>query len=110
MTHVAKLPTLLPTDRDAVYVVTGGNRGLGLEHVRQFLEKTDAQVVATTTNSPPSEAKNLRLLADQGNGHRMTVVSLDLSKESSIKVYCSVPNAILSYTCCQRFCVAGSCG
>ena len=86
MTQIAQLPTLLPTDSSAVYVVTGGNRGLGLEHVRQFLEKSDAHVVATTTKSPPSEAHNLKLLKDQGKGHRLTVVTLDLSKESSIKV------------------------
>lgn len=86
MTHISKLPTLLPTDAEAVYVVTGGNRGLGLEHVRQFLEKTQARVVATTTHSPTSDADNLRLLADQGKAHRLTVVTLDLSDESSIKV------------------------
>ena len=86
MTHISKLPTLLPTDAEAVYVVTGGNRGLGLEHVRQFLEKTQARVVATTTHSPTSNADNLRLLADQGKAHRLTVVTLDLSDESSIKV------------------------
>lgn len=86
MTQIAQLPTLLPTDSSAVYVVTGGNRGLGLEHVRQFLEKSDAHVVATTTKSPPSEAHNLKLLKDQGKGHRLTVVTLDLSNESSIKV------------------------
>ena len=86
MTQIAKLPTLLPTDSDAVYVVTGANRGLGLEHVRQFLEKSDAHVVATTTKDPPSEAHNLKLLKDQGKGHRLTVVTLNLSDESSIKV------------------------
>lgn len=86
MTQISKLPTLLPTDSDAVYVVTGGNRGLGLEHVRQFLEKSDAHVVATTTKDPPSEAHNLKLLKDQGKGHRLTVVTLNLSDESSIKV------------------------
>ena len=85
MTQIADLPTFLPTDRDAVYVVTGGNRGLGLEHVRQFLEKTDVQVVATTTKDP-SEAKNLMLFKDQGKGHRLTVFTLDLSDEFSIKV------------------------
>lgn len=85
MTHISELPTLLPTGADAVYVVTGGNRGLGLEHVRQFLEKTQAHVVATTTKSPPSEANNLKLLADQGKSHRLTVGTLDLSDESSIK-------------------------
>ena len=86
MTHVSKLPTLLPTGADAVYVVTGANRGLGLEHVRQFLEKTQAHVIATTRKNPASDASNLRLLADQGKSHRLTVVTLDLSDESSIKV------------------------
>lgn len=89
MTQIAGLPTLLPTDHDAVYVVTGGNRGLGLEHVRQFLEKTDVHVVATTTKAP-SEAKNLMLFKDQGKGHRLTIITLNLSDESSIKVGLSI--------------------
>lgn len=92
MTQLAKLPTILPTDSDAVYVVTGGNRGLGLEHVRQFLEKTDAHVIATTTINPPSAAKNLKLLQDQGKGDRLTVITLDLSDESSIKVGLGITN------------------
>ena len=86
MVHISKLPTLLPTTADAVFVVTGGARGLGLEHVRQFLEKTQVQVVVTTTKKPASNAKNIRALAEQGKGHRLTVVTLDLSDEASIKV------------------------
>ena len=109
MTQIAKLPTLLPTDSAAVYVVTGGNRGLGLEHVRQFLEKSDAHVVATTTKSPPSEARNLQLLKDQGKGHRLTVVTLNLSDESSIKVDLNVTSWSQDEARYLTFHVAGCC-
>ena len=72
-----------------VYVVTGGNRGLGLEHVRQFLEKTDAHVVATTRHV--EAAHNLQYFVQQGKADRLMVVSLDLEDEESIQVALSHP-------------------
>lgn len=82
--HVSKIPVLLPTDEDAVYVVTGANRGIGLEHARQFLEKTKAHVVCTVRKS--STIKHLQAFEEQGHKHRITIVELDTSDESSIKV------------------------
>jgi len=38
-------PTIFSDSPDAVFIVTGGNRGLGLEHVKQFLEKTKVKLV-----------------------------------------------------------------
>lgn len=74
---------LVPTDTSAVYVVTGGNRGLGIEHVKQFLEKTDAKVVATARQ--PSKADALNALAKK-HQERVSVVELDTSSEPSIEV------------------------
>lgn len=82
--HVAKIPQLLPTDADAVFVVTGGNRGLGLEHVRQFLEKTKAHIIVTVRKS--SDTQHLTAFARQGHGKRFTLVHVDASDESSIEV------------------------
>lgn len=67
-----------------MYVITGANRGLGLEHVRQFLEKTDANVVATTRCL--DRAQNLQFFAEQGKEDRLMVVALDLEDEASIEV------------------------
>lgn len=75
---------LIPTDSTAVYIVTGGNRGLGIEHVKQFLEKTDAQVVATARQ--PSEADELNTLSKNYAG-RLSTIELDAGSESSIEVH-----------------------
>ena len=81
--HVAKIPQLLPTDDSAVYMVTGGNRGLGLEHVRQFLEKTKAHIIVTVRKE--SNINHLRAFAKQGHSKRFTLVYVDTSDESSIQ-------------------------
>ena len=74
---------LIPTDNTAVYIVTGGNRGLGLEHVKQFLEKTNAKVVATARQ--PSKADELNTLSKK-YANRLSVVELDTGSETSIEV------------------------
>ena len=82
--HVSKISLKLPVDENAVYVVTGANRGIGLEHARQFLEKTKAHVVCTVRKS--STTKHLQAFDQQGHGHRLSIVELDTSDESSIQV------------------------
>lgn len=82
--HVSKIPALLPTDENAVYVITGANRGIGLEHARQFLEKTKAHVVCTVRKS--SAVKHLQAFEEQGHSHRLLMVELDTMDESSIEV------------------------
>lgn len=75
---------LIPTDNTAVYLVTGGNRGLGIEHVKQFLEKTDAKVIATARQ--PRKADELNSLSKK-YADRLSVIELDTGSESSIEVY-----------------------
>lgn len=82
--HVSKIPKLLPTDENAVYVITGANRGIGLEHARQFLEKTKANVVCTVRKS--STVKHLQAFQEQGHSHRLLMVELDTMNENSIQV------------------------
>lgn len=84
--HVSKIPKLLPTDENAVFVVTGANRGIGLEHARQFLEKTRAHVVCTVRKS--SAVKHLQAFKEQGHSHRLLMVELDTMDEKSIQVKC----------------------
>ena len=77
------ISTVVPTAASAVFLITGANRGLGVEHVRQFLQKSKVKVVATARQ--PAKATELKGLQDQYND-RLTVVELDVADEASIKV------------------------
>ncbi|DBA76074.1 TPA: hypothetical protein ACH3X1_009819 [Trebouxia sp. C0004] len=81
--HVSKIPQLLPADADAVFVITGANRGIGLEQVRQFIEKTKVHVVCTVRKS--SKTDHLRSFARQGHSKQFSVVEMDTSDEASIQ-------------------------
>ncbi len=76
-------PTVVPDSADAVFVVTGGNRGLGLEHVKQFMEKTKVKIVATARQ--PAKADQLNGFLKQYKD-RLSVVELDAGDEASIEV------------------------
>jgi len=54
--------------------ITGANRGIGLEFVRQFLERGE-RVFATARK--PEEADDLKALKDKYPDH-LTVVQLDV--------------------------------
>ncbi|DBA71249.1 TPA: hypothetical protein ACH3X2_011067 [Trebouxia sp. C0005] len=69
-------------DAQSVVVITGSSRGLGLEFVRQLLDKTESQVVATARE--PQKAGALTALAKQQR-NRLKLVALDTGDESSIK-------------------------
>ncbi len=76
-------PTIISDSPDAVFIVTGGNRGLGLEHVKQFLEKTKVQVVATARQPAKADQSNGLLKQHQD---RLSVIELDTSDEASVEV------------------------
>jgi len=62
-------------------LITGANRGLGLEFARQYLAD-DWQVYAACRD--PDSASELRHLAD-GSGHKLRIMALDVTDASSIK-------------------------
>ena len=64
------------------YVVTGASRGLGLECVKQLLDREGVKVVAGARN--PSSASALQ---DLGKAHpdRLKIVKLDQDDEQSTK-------------------------
>ncbi|PSC72929.1 hypothetical protein C2E20_3850 isoform B [Micractinium conductrix] len=62
-------------------VVTGGNRGIGLELFRQLLAKGNT-VVATAQH--PAQADDLQALA-AGAGGRLHVTQLDVSNPASVE-------------------------
>ncbi|KAH8946103.1 hypothetical protein BDL97_12G075700 [Sphagnum fallax] len=66
-----------------VALVQGASRGLGLEFVKQLLERSaEGRVIATCRD--PAGANSLSLLKEQ-HGERLTVLPLDVTKESTIE-------------------------
>lgn len=63
-------------------LITGSNRGIGLELVREYLKQDDTQVFATCRS--PESADDLNQLAAQ-HPQRIIVVSLDVSDRQSIQ-------------------------
>ncbi|KAH6655830.1 hypothetical protein BKA67DRAFT_534736 [Truncatella angustata] len=68
-------------ENTTVYVVTGGNRGLGNGLVRALLKRPDTTVIATVRNEESrqkmeSEATNL----EKGENSKLHIVPLDLSR------------------------------
>ncbi len=61
-------------------LITGANRGLGLEFTRQYLDSGN-RVIATCRN--PSQAETLQGLKSSG-GERLSIHTLDVSNEESI--------------------------
>ena len=68
----------------AVYVVIGGNRGLGLEAVAQLLS-SDSKATVVATARAPEQAEDLQKLIKQYDG-RLKAFKLDASSDASIKV------------------------
>ncbi len=63
------------------YLVTGANRGLGLEFVRQLLARGDAVVACCRE---PAEAKSLNALGDSATGDRLKILALDVTDPAAI--------------------------
>jgi NAD(P)-dependent dehydrogenase (short-subunit alcohol dehydrogenase family) len=70
-------------NRSLRVVITGANRGLGLEFVRRYL-KSGARVVATARD--PEAAQQLRALAEDSDG-RLSVLPLDVASADSITAF-----------------------
>jgi NAD(P)-dependent dehydrogenase (short-subunit alcohol dehydrogenase family) len=62
-------------------LITGSNRGIGLELARQYLERGDTQIFATCRN--PDSAADLHRLAAQNPG-RVQIIQLDVVDNASI--------------------------
>ena len=65
------------------YVISGASRGLGLGLVERVLELQDTRVIAAARN--PGNSEELQTLAKH-TPDRLTLLTLDTSDESSIKV------------------------
>jgi NAD(P)-dependent dehydrogenase (short-subunit alcohol dehydrogenase family) len=63
-------------------LITGANRGIGLEMVERYMARGDAQVFATCRN--PAGATALMALAEQHAG-RLTVLGLDVTDQAAVE-------------------------
>ncbi|CAI5461357.1 unnamed protein product [Closterium sp. Yama58-4] len=67
-----------------VSLVQGASRGIGLELVRQLLQRSsDSHVIATCRN--PAAAAALQELQSSSSGDRLTILPLDVTDEASIE-------------------------
>ncbi|CAE6402167.1 unnamed protein product [Rhizoctonia solani] len=64
------------------YLVVGANRGLGLEFVRQLLQKSGNKVVATYRDASKLEELN-KLTSEPSNVERLNLVQLDMNDDGS---------------------------
>ena len=62
-------------------VITGANRGLGLEFVRQCLSRGDT---VTAGCRHPDDADDLHALRPSGDGDRLRVVEIDVARDASV--------------------------
>ena len=62
-------------------LITGANRGIGLELTRQLLQRDDVHIFATCRT--PERADELKALAERDPG-QVNVLQLDISDESSV--------------------------
>lgn len=69
-----------PTERPAIWFVTGTSRGLGLELVRQLLERGDS-VAATTRSSE----RLLAELGDRADTTRLLPLTVDLRDQAQVE-------------------------
>ena len=75
------MTAFMAADQKHVVLVTGANRGLGLEFVRQYAAER-WQVIAACRS--PKQAKQLQALAAESDG-RIRVVSLDVTDTESVR-------------------------
>ncbi len=71
----------MPSEHPRNVVVTGANRGLGLEFVRRYLARGD-RVVAAVRH--PDKATELKALANEGAPGQLTAIPLDVQDVASV--------------------------
>lgn len=82
--HVATKRNANP---EAVFVVNGSNRGIGLQFVTSLLERTKGKIIACCRS--PSTAHELNKIASKYPDERIQILSLDLEHQSSIDALAS---------------------
>ncbi|KAL7510693.1 hypothetical protein ACHAXN_007559 [Cyclotella atomus] len=68
-------------DADAVFVVNGASRGIGLQFVKSLLQRAKGKIVACCRS--PSTAHDLQIIVS-GHPERVRILPLDLEQQSTI--------------------------
>ena len=77
------------SDPDAVFVVSGGSRGIGLQFVKSLVQKTKGTVVALCRSPESAHGLNDAILSlEDKDKQRIKVFSLDLQDQNSIQETC----------------------
>ncbi|KAH9852407.1 NAD-P-binding protein [Lenzites betulinus] len=84
-----------PTNKQTTWLVTGANRGIGFEFVRQLLESPNNLVVASCRN--PDKATALSDLRQTGKG-TLHVVKMDVGDFEGVRASAPVLEKILGET------------
>ena len=74
--------------QNAVVVITGANRGIGLEMATQILRKSEGNAVVAACRDPAGATELMDLQREVG-ADRLAVTELDVSEESSVAAWAS---------------------
>lgn len=77
-----------------VYVVTGANRGLGLEFVRQLSQQPSTTIIATT-RSKSNDLSDLKSISPSNNDTKVHVSECDITSPESISSFASEVSSFL---------------
>jgi len=86
LTEISDDALIRNEDRNAIFVVTGASRGIGLQIVKDLIERTKGTIIACCRD--PVSAKNLELFKlslPQETSMRISIQKLDLEDQSSIE-------------------------
>lgn len=72
-------------DVNAVFVVNGASRGIGLQLVKDLLERTCGQILACCRD--PAQAKALQTLISESKSERISTFALDMTNQESIDAF-----------------------
>eukprot|EP00941_MAST-03F_sp_MAST-3F-sp1_P005255 g5255.t1 len=81
--HASPNASLRNADENAVFVVNGASRGIGLALATELIHRTKGHIVGTCRDVNSSSAEGLRRLHNE-NRSRLSIVALDVERDDDI--------------------------
>mmetsp|Transcript_63934 Transcript_63934/g.76871 ORF Transcript_63934/g.76871 Transcript_63934/m.76871 type:complete len:169 (-) Transcript_63934:246-752(-) len=72
-------------DPDAVFVINGSSRGIGLQFVKSLLDRTEGKIVACCRTPQNYDSQLNNFLRSSADSDRVTVLPLDVEDQSQIE-------------------------